>query len=381
MKRILLIAIGCLIALFAHSQRKSIVPYRVVAGKMLVDIKINGKTCPVIFDTGGTTGIIDTECERLNLTEDGEISVVDVTDTRITYPRMRAKKLAFLQGNMKYEHVSIMKMSTPSPVERFGAVGLLGSDLLVNNIVEIDSKKQVIVITSAEQAVREDASYMQPFFNETGACPWITFETAGRKIKALFDTGACYFLSLSESDYRELYSWNGTKILEKGIGRGPSGVGGGYIPRVEKKRVSIAPITVGKARFDKVVVDELTAAHTIFGLPILKYGKAVIDYSRRQLFFIPYREEAEVENELYDITFSLKKPGMDIIVESVWGDLKKKIKLGDRLLKINGKDIGEFDAMELIIKGIPAVTRREENLLTIETKGGEEEILYKKIDF
>ena len=54
----------------------------------------------------------------------------------------------------------------------FGVVGLIGSDLLANMILEIDSKQQIITITTAEKQTNVSLRKSVPFVEE-GVMPII----------------------------------------------------------------------------------------------------------------------------------------------------------------------------------------------------------------
>ena len=48
-------------------QVKSVIPYRMVGGKMIVDMTINGQVRSFIFDTGGQMALTGELCEELNI--------------------------------------------------------------------------------------------------------------------------------------------------------------------------------------------------------------------------------------------------------------------------------------------------------------------------
>jgi len=349
---------------------------------MIVDLKINGKIYPFIFDTGGTMGIIDRVCDELQLDGEGNITITDITGNNTTFPKRNVRELIIPKGNIFFENIPVMEMVTPSPVERFGAVGLLGSDLWRNSIVHIDYKKKIITITSAEEPVNLDDCYRMPFIDKDGIYPVVSVFFGGHAVKTLFDSGAYSFLHLKEADYRNLYSWNVTELLDRGFGRGPSGVGGTQIPRVETRRVRVAPIKLGCAVLENAVTEQLTSAtQTILGMRLLKYGEVTIDYERRLFYFVPNQETSQVEEELYPLEFELNKTERELRVALVWGDLKKVIKLGDKLVAIDGKSIEKFDVLDILMRGIPKVTGKKKNELTILTKEGEKKVVYEKMTY
>ena len=64
----------CLLLFFtvvptSAQQFRTTIPYRLVGGKMLVDVKVNGLERAFVFDTGGQMTLTETLCEELGLPE------------------------------------------------------------------------------------------------------------------------------------------------------------------------------------------------------------------------------------------------------------------------------------------------------------------------
>ena len=378
---VLFILLVCAVFQTGNAQSKRAeLPYRLVSNKMIVEIDVDGTKLPMIFDTGGTMGIVDSVCDQLELKKIGDITVTDVTGNNITYPKMQINKLTIPGSDMVFDEVPIMKMSRPSPVERFGAVGLVGSDLWTHSIVRIDPKKQVIVITSAEDTVAVDARYKTPFTDPKGIWPVFPCHIGGQKINLLFDSGAYGLFSLKESEYRNLYSYNETKLLDRGAGIGPSGVGGTFTPWVERKRIRLSPLKIGAATLEDIVVDELTTArNNIIGVWSLNYGEVIIDYSRRLFYFIPYEETAQVDHEFRNIEFM--GMGDKLVVKAVWGDLRRQVKVGNEILEINGKPASHYDRTTILMKGLETATKKKKNTLLIKTRNGNIIVKYDKMRY
>ena len=366
----------CLFALSGWAQtKKAVLPYRLVAEKLVVDLQINGHTYPFMFDTGGTMGIIDRVCDSLQLEHIGDVSITDVTGRNIIYPKLKVDSLRIPQGDMAFAGIPVMKLPTPSTVERFGVVGLLGSDLWADNhcIVHIDGRKQLITVTSAEDTCAIDARYKTAFVNPADRWPVFSARFGTRPVNTLFDSGAYGLLQLREDDYYDLYSWNQTHVLERGFGQGASGLGGTSTPRIELKRVRVAPVHLGDAVLEGTITEELTTARsTILGMRLLDYGEVPIDYARRLFYFVPYDTPARVEDTFWNLTFAVRPADNSFIVTRVWGtDLRKTVRPGDEVLSINGRDITTFDLMRLLREGIPQVTGNKKNTLVIKTRKGE----------
>ena len=63
----IIIVLGAIAPLFAQ-QYKAVIPYRIVGGKMIVEMSVNGKMRSFVFDTGGRPGMrsLATDGHRLN---------------------------------------------------------------------------------------------------------------------------------------------------------------------------------------------------------------------------------------------------------------------------------------------------------------------------
>ena len=131
-------------------QYKTVLPYRMVGGKMIVEMSINGSSRSFI-------------CEELGLEVADSLQVTDVNSNQAFYPLVTIQSLLTPDQKINFTNVPALKLSSPSPFECFQADGLIGSDLLARTMVEIDGKAKTITITSAEKASRVSLRKMLPF--------------------------------------------------------------------------------------------------------------------------------------------------------------------------------------------------------------------------
>ena len=68
----------------------------------------------------------------------------------------------------------------------------------------------------------------------------------------------------------------------------------------------------------------------------------------------------------------------DLIVASVWDEMKDVVTVGDRVTRINGKPVKKYDFCESIVNGVPELKEKKKTKLTIQTKNGEKVIIYEK---
>ena len=356
-------------------QGKSVIPYRMVGGKMIVDMTINGQVRSFIFDTGGQMALTGELCEELNIPVVDSVKVTDVNGMEVGLPRVVVSSLMTPDERINFSGAPAMKLSTPSPFECFHADGLIGSDLFKDLIVEIDGKAKTITVTSAEKSSTVSLRKML-LFSGKGFMPIITLQAgAGNSLVALFDTGCPSFLSLKNRDYENLRSSGAFQVMSEGIGGGSIGVGGMTESKISY-RVDLPLLSVGPTKFKQVTAETATPPYTLLGVKLLEYGKVTIDYPRRRWYIEAYEKEFDMTSKHYNVNLQVKDG--NLVVATVWSAMKDVVEVGDKVVKINGKPAGKYDFCESIISGIPELKEKKKTKLTILTKDGEKVIVYQK---
>lgn len=378
MARIIFLLLFGMVAFPSNGQQiRSKMPYRLVGGKMIVEMNVNGTPRPFIFDTGGRTALTGELCEELGLVVKDSMVVTDVNGNKGGYPLVRIKSLMTLDGVINFTDVPAMKLAEPSPFACFHADGLIGSELFaqMQAIVEIDGKTNTITITSAESPSTISLRKMIPFA-QGGGMPIIAIQAGiGEGIKVLFDTGCPGFLSLKDTDFEKLKDKGVCSVLSEGFGEGSIGVAG-MAAAAESYRVLFPRVNVGATKFNNVTVETSTPPFTLLGVKLLNYGKVTIDYPRGRFYFEAYEQENDLTSKHYDVNLRVKDG--NLVVSTVWTAMKGLVEVGDLVTHINGKPTGTYDFCESIINGIPELKAKKKTKLTIRTEDGEKVIIYEK---
>lgn len=374
--RIVGLLVFCMLTMSAGAQRyKSVLPYRLVGGKMLVDMKIDGESRSFIFDTGaGRTALTGELCEKLGLMVADSLVVTDVNSRQVSYPIVSIGSLLTPDGKINFQGVPAMKLPKPSPFECFQADGIIGSDLLARLIVEIDGKAKTVTITSAEKASEVSLRRMIPFAK--AGMPIISLQTGrGNNLICLFDTGCPSFLNLKNTDFEALRPSAAFEVMAEGYGEGSIGLGG-MAETAASYRVRFPDLKVGAARFVNVSAETGMPPYSLLGVELLEYGKVTIDYPRARFYFEPYGEEFDLSERHYGIALRVKDG--ELVVSTVWSAMRGVVEVGDKVVRINGKPVGKYDFCESIINGIPALRKRKKTKLTVLTRNGEKTVVYQK---
>ncbi|WP_065219211.1 MULTISPECIES: aspartyl protease family protein [Butyricimonas] len=355
-------------------QGKAVIPYRLVGGKMIIEMFVNGTSRNFIFDTGGQTSLSPELCKEMGLTPFQSIQVKDANSKDVTYPLVLLESLATPDKGINFAKVPVLEIGHFS-FDCFGVVGLIGSDLFASMIVEIDGKNKLITVTTAEKQAKASLRRSQPFV-DSGRMPLIGLKIGtGNMIKVLFDTGSSGFLGLKIDDYEKLLSAGILKNVVDGYGEGGLSVGG-MAAQSEVHRVGLPDVSFGKTRFTGIATVTSKAPYTLLGTKLLEYGKVTIDYSRKLFYFEANEEINSLSREYPD--FDIRVKDGDLVVSVVWEKMKGILDVGDKVLKINGKRARKYDFCESITKGIPELKVDGPIKMTIQTKEGKKVISYKK---
>ena len=373
--KVITILLFCVMTFQGGAQKyETVLPYRMVGGKMIVDLVMNGTSRSFIFDTGGRTALTGEICEELGLTVVDSLVVTDVNSKKAAYPLVSIESLMTPDQKINFKHVSAMKLAKPSPFECFHTDGLIGSDLLVRTIVEIDGKNKTITITSAENPSTVSLRKMLPFTKS--GMPIILLQAgAGNNITALFDTGCPSFFSLKVSDYETLKTTGAFQVLSEGYGEGSIGVAGMAEADISH-RVCLPVLSVGGTKFQNVTSETSTPPFTLLGVKLLDYGKVTLDYPRARFYFEANEAVNDLSSKHYNVALRVKDG--ELIISTVWSAMKGVVEVGDKVTRINGKPVRMYDFCESIVNGIPELKGKKKTRLTVQTKQGEKVIVYQK---
>ena len=366
---------ACLTVSLLAQQHKSVIPYKLVGQKMIIEMLVNGQPRPYVFDTGGRNALTTEACQALGLSATDSMKVTDANNAVSYCKTTRIKTLATPDRVFGFTNAPVLILDRIPGWECFEADGIIGSDLLAQTIVTIDSKSQTITLTTAEKAPAVSLRKMRPFVKD-GFMPLISMQVApASNFTALFDTGCGGLLSLKKEDYEKMKGEADLKVTSEGYGEGSISVAG-QAPRTSSLRVKIPLLSLGSTKFRNLTTTTGTPPYTLLGVKVLEYGKVTIDYPRRRFYFEAYEVENKIDNRTNNFDLTVKDG--DLVVSTVWSSAKGKVEVGDRVIKINGKPIGKYDFCESIINGIPELKNKKRVNLTIRTDNGEKEIAYEK---
>ena len=275
------------------------IPFEYEQGFIIVKVFLEG-VLPLdfIFDTGAeNTVLFEREyADLLGITYNSKVNIIgsDRKTTTVGYIS-RQVDLAFLRGNHFALDIIVLeenKIDFKNIIGR-NIEGLIGGNMLFGAIVEIDYKKQIMTLRSAENWTppknyhTEDLTIVRqrPYLKSTILVDPDKPET---KINLLLDTGAAIHVMIDEDSHPSLIMPD--SIADGRIGQGLGGSVGGFLGNISSislfdVEMKNTPIYFQQA--DSILYEAnhvMNLRNGLVGNLFLNRYKVIIDYPREKLY-------------------------------------------------------------------------------------------------
>ncbi|MFD1615125.1 retropepsin-like aspartic protease [Gelatiniphilus marinus] len=349
------------------------IPYEDVNGKLIIPVTIKNKTYRFLFDTGAPN-LISTKVKKdLNINSDNEISVSDANSTK---EKMGIATLPyFTLGNITFKNTTALVYNDADNF-LFNCLkidGIIGSNVLKKSIVQISSKKNLIIITNSRKKLnlkKQNASKLKLVGGQKS--PYIPIKLIGEKSLTeyvLFDTGASGFYDLCLKHYKTFKPHKVINTLSEAKGAANIGLFG--VEGVQNQyRVKIPKLSINGTHFNNVITVTESDNNSRVGSELLDYGDVTLDFKNKKIYFHPFETELNLDEKLlgFKPTLNNKK----LIVGFVWDEaLKDKIAYGDQIIEVNGINFESINICDFITK---ESIFKEINTLDISFKNSQGEI-------
>jgi hypothetical protein len=329
-------------------------PYEEINHKLIVNVEINGQSRRMIFDTGAERSMLTKRAaEVLNCPVLGTDTLIDINNNRMESVTVRIDSLKF--GGVTFGNLPASTVDENEIFTCFEVDGLLGYDVVAQSAVRISPADQTITFTTQPEKLNLDTTNALTLaFIHNSPCVAARIINPEKNIHAdeyfLIDLGANFFASFPTLHYCENYLKHDLCHLLETIKR-PTTLG--LLGNMENPKVdSTLHIVVAELQLGNVMsftdIDLYTSANDnySFGAALLDYGAITFDNINQKFYYEPFSEgnislTPKKEGENFDAEVT---PDRQMIITKIWNtDLQSQIREGDRVLSIDGVDVGEID--------------------------------------
>lgn len=354
--------------------------YEIKESKIILSVKLNGKSTKFILDTGGVNLITRDSALKHNVQVTAQQAVADVNSKNSLFYKGAMNNLQLSERiNLSTTDVLIIP---PQPYfDGLGVAGALGGEAFADVCLTFHAKENMIVLTHPYRPQGVSRKEGMPMNMGSSYHSIFPLNIGGQTIKALFDTGMDGFLHLSNDDYEHLKQTVPIECLAVGEGIWHVGVGGVNDVDTEKiSKVVVPEITVVGKKFRQVGSLTSSSPQTIIGRELLDYGTVILDYPRGLFYFYPFEPEGvinEVDLKVWNVNIL---PMIDHF--EITGIIGKTdgFKIGDRVWGINGIDLESFPLDQVrIIQLMNEIKAPTASLLVGETKESARKVIIRKL--
>lgn len=336
--------------------------YRLVNDLIYLDVEINNNKYTFILDTGAPTTIstkVKGDFEFL-LKE----SIVDASNNSqdVNYVSIPSIKI----GNLEFTNFAAMQEDL-SLLTEAGVDGLIGGNIICRSAWDFDLEKNNIVISNTlnKEVVKKGFKEMKVALEDTGT-PTVSmkyFNKIGEE-NIYFDTGYNDFFYLSNDKFLEIKKANLVSTFIEGNGvisqsAFGDGVGNTFLMPLE--------MSIGGHKLPTFITDVDIDEESNLGAKWLTYYRTIL--YKNKLYF--KANNTSMKKEVIAKSIKIDFKGTELYITFVWNTPFTKehnLKIGDKILSINNKDISSMSPEDL--KKVKSTTFKEkEVLIEVNTKG------------
>ena len=326
------------------------IPFELIHNKILIPVKIEGKTYRFILDTGAPNVISK---EIYALIKPNFLASASVTDVNEKEKKLNLVLLEKLEiGNITFEQTATLVYDIKSNplLNCLGADGLIGSNMLRNSIIQIDNKRKIVILTdNIDNLLINKNQYNKIELSKTQSIPFALININGKnnsKERVLIDTGDDGLYDIPKNHYDGLADENIFEVL--GESEGASGIGAfGADSKHDHYKLLLPSLIIGGVKLNNVITETTDDHNSKIGAELLHYGILTIDFINERLYFSADTSDKNASKPFFGFSRTLKndKP----IVGFVWDDdLRDKIKYGDEIIAVDNLEMTKANFCEVI---------------------------------
>ncbi len=343
----------------------SAIPYQMVNGKILVDLELAGVKHKFIFDTGALTSISTALASQLKVNILGKRSITDISgkNDSLSFGKIDGLKL----GDVTFSGIPCL-VSTPNFIDCLGAEGLIGSNMLRNSIVGLETTKRLLIITDQSEKLFLNKQQAAPMLVDSmQSSPQFMISLNGLTGTIPFDTGMSNFMNLKEELVKVLQDKKTAfETIDKGFGFNVIGIFGAQTDE-EKILLKFPFVQIGLARFEHLYTETIKLGTPVIGTRLLDYGNIVLDYINKQYYFYPRTVTIDMEEKHWPLSIAPKDG--KLVVAMIWNKGAGLVKMGEQVLSIDGDDYSHTELCDLFKKDLLPKDKTTVSIVIKDAKG------------
>jgi hypothetical protein len=257
-------------------------------------------------------------------------------------------------GNVSFKNSSALIFESDNNLlfDCFNIDGIIGSNMLRKSVVQIQSKKKLLILTNDSKKLQLHKNYGSKLtLVGNQSSPYITIKLKGEQAGSetlLFDTGASGFYDVCKMNYTVFEQKNIFKVISKGTGSSSTGLYG-VAETNEQYQLKTPELIINNMVFKNIVTTTGDDDNSRIGSDLLNYGTVTLNFIKKVFYFEAYKAVNDLDEKLLGFTPTIENN--KLVVGFVWDDLlKDKIQFGDEIIKVNNVEVQDRNICDFINK-------------------------------
>jgi hypothetical protein len=274
---------------FLSRARRTELPFRFVNNHIYVDVKLNGRSFPMLVDTGAANVITPTTARQLGLRPVGDARVWGAGDQSEAAAFARVNTTLIGGVQLRNQLFAVVPLEGLSDIEGVPFHGMIGYELFKRVVGKIDYEARLLSLTDAAVWSAAGAGTAVPFVLN-GTVPELEGDIDGIPASFDIDTGSRMSVGLhSPFVLKHGLRARFRPSIETVTGWGLGGPSRGTVARV--KRLRLGPILVNDVVVDMSRQTQGVLSHAVpagnIGSGLLRRFTITLDYSNQRIYFAP----------------------------------------------------------------------------------------------
>lgn len=267
--------------------------YRLVDGKILLEMVVNGERADFVLDLAGHTAVLPEYVEKLHLDTARDSDTSPAAYRYKTVPTAGIATISTIAfGNNVFGNGVTARVLGDEPYLReLGVAGIVGGELFTNVVLTIDGRRQKITTSVPYRPAYMKLDHRDNLTRLPGSAIALPVTIDGTVIPLVFDTWNAGTITLSPADHARLTAPGGpsAELFD------------GYARAAATAPTKIVPsATLVKTVFPNLPVAVNNAlTRSVLGTGILKEGIISIDFQKQKVYYQPH-DLVEIKDETID---------------------------------------------------------------------------------
>lgn len=312
------------------------IPFELIDGKIVIEVKIKNDQHHFIFDSGAFTLISPELKDEINAKKTNIIfEGTDANNAKSKMDVFSTNKLQISDMDLKEVNFSFADVNWMSSRACKKISGIFGANMMKGKIWQIDFKNRKMTVSDQVNELNLANSLQIPFSEEnfTGV-PKINVKIRNQNLEYIFDTGSGMGFTLDQDSYNKIKD-DQFLTFEGLLAQSISSVS------IGERYVDLMEVQINNSNIGVQMVDSSSDARNLLGTRFMENYEVQLDFIHKKI--ILYSNGNHPRYSTFGVSFAPMKEDF-IIVNKIQLPQLSALNVKDKILKINSIDVSKVNS-------------------------------------